>query len=214
MVTTQSIEEQLTKIGFDFRFWGRSEVKELNHVLADDETIQQCVNGHYQGGFAMLVATNRRLLLIDHKPMFLTIEAIWYDKIGQVDYNHRLMNATLCITGYNKDLNFTSWNHARLREILLYSQEMMIEAKQGNERSDPQKISEADEITQPEQPKIKEPQPFTTLDFPQAVYTNNQARSQFTARNLHFPINLPDELTLYAATRLPFSRRRYFAREN
>src|SRR5579862_3274748 len=123
MVSLQNVEEQLKRLGCNFRFWGRAEIKELSVVLMPDEVIAQCTNGHYEGGFALLVATDRRLILVDRKPMFLTLEAISYDMISQVDFNHRLMDATLHIFTFNKCLDFTSWNHKRLRTILAYTQD-------------------------------------------------------------------------------------------
>ena len=146
MVSILNVEEQLRKIGFRSHGWGKGEIRELSKVLSDDEIILQCVNGYYQNGFAMLVATNQRLVLVDSKPMFLTLEAIWYDKIGQLDYNHRLLNSTICISSPNKDLQFTSMNQPRLRQILAYAQERMmasrginpIYAVQGNQNNIPQ----------------------------------------------------------------------------
>src|ERR1700679_3928209 len=132
MVSLLKIEEQLHEIGFRAHGWGRGEIKELCKILSDDEVILQCANGYYQNGFAMLLATNQRLLLVDQKPMFLTLEAIWYDKIGQIDYYHRLLNSTLCISSPSKDLRFTSVNQSRLRQILAYAQERMMAARGQN----------------------------------------------------------------------------------
>ena len=127
MIGLRECNKQLKQIGYNFRFWMRSEIRELSRVLDEEEVIKQCVNGHYSGGFAVLAATNQRLLLIDRKPMFLTLEVIWYDKIGQIDYNHRLLNATIIISTPNKELMFTSYNSLHLRQVLLYSQEKMAE---------------------------------------------------------------------------------------
>lgn len=199
MVTAKMVEDQLRKIGFDWRFWGRNEVKELHKVLTEDEVIKQCVNGHYSGGYALLVATNQRLILVDHKPMFLTMEVIWYDKIGQIDYNHRLLNATICVSTPNKELNFTTWNSGTLRKILQYSQEKMVEAKEGEQvnisQTEPVAINRNLLVQAPSQP-VSAVQPQTTVSVPP----------------VHFPVMTPDKVTLYTASRLPFSRRRYYAR--
>jgi hypothetical protein len=199
MVTAKMVEDQLRKIGFDFRFWGRNEVKELHKVLTEDEVIKQCVNGHYSGGYALLVATNQRLILVDHKPMFLTMEVIWYDKIGQIDYNHRLLNASICVSTPNKDLNFTTWNSGTLRKILQYSQEKMVEAKEGEQtdtsQTEPASINQRP-IVQPTT------QPVSTI----------QPQAAASVPPVQFPVMTPDKVTLYTASRLPFSRRRYYAR--
>src|ERR1700690_4438056 len=69
MVSKKSVVEQLKKIGFKHEAWGRGEVRELHNILIPDEEIVECVNGIYEGGFALLVATNVRVLLIDKKPL-------------------------------------------------------------------------------------------------------------------------------------------------
>ena len=67
----KQLEEQLKRIGSNYQFWGRSEIRELAHVLLPGEIIEHCINGYYEGGFALLAATNQRVLLVDKKPFYL-----------------------------------------------------------------------------------------------------------------------------------------------
>ncbi|HUD06173.1 MAG TPA: PH domain-containing protein [Candidatus Saccharimonadales bacterium] len=212
MTSQQAVDDQLKKIGADFRFWGRNEIKELSMILAEEEVINQCVNGHYQGGFAMLAATDRRLILVDRKPMFLTIEVIWYDKIGQIDFNHRLLNATLCISTPNKDLNFTSWNSSRLRAILLYSQHKMALARSGNDSNlDRALLRQAD---REEDNRFVLPVENSNRNDRTRTDLNRWLKpAASTTNRLKLPgLSSSYDLTLYGATRLPFSRRRYYSR--
>ena len=212
MVSAQVVQDQLKEIGYSFRYWGRNEIKELRRVLTEGENIKHCVNGHYQGGFAMLVATSYRLLLIDSKPMYLTIEAIWYDKIGQIDFNHRLLSATICISTPNKELEFTTWNNSRLHHILTYSQEKMAEARQGfgnNNLVAQEPVGYIASAPVAAQSYDLEP---ASQDKDMQVVPLEQLQP-----HMNFPqmpaASLPDnpyQLTLYRATRLPFMRRRYF----
>src|ERR1700760_2018239 len=110
MADLKHLEEQLKRIGCNYRFWGRAELKELANVLLPGEVIEHCVNGQYEGGFALLAATDQRVLLIDKKPMYLTLEDVRFDMIAEVDYNHRLMNATIFVCTPNKNLRFTAFN--------------------------------------------------------------------------------------------------------
>lgn len=131
MISKQAVEEQLKRIGCNFRFWGRSEINELGRILMEDEVIAQCVNGEYSNGFAMLVATNHRLLLVDKKPLlYLTVEDVRYDMITEFNYNHRMMNAAINIYTANKTLAFTSWNQHRLRKLMEYAQARVLEMHQ------------------------------------------------------------------------------------
>lgn len=130
MVTLTQVEEQLKKIGCNFRFWGRPEIRELATILLQDEIIEGCVNGRYENGFALLTVTNHRLLLIDRKPMFLTLEDIRFDMITEMDYSARLLDSTVHIITPSRKLSFSSWSQQRLRQILSLTQQKVMEARQ------------------------------------------------------------------------------------
>lgn len=131
MISKKAVEEQLKRIGCNFRFWNRAEINELGRIMLDDEIIAECANGEYGNGFALLVATNHRVLLVDKKPMmYLTVEDLRYDMITEFNYSHRLMNCTIRIHTTNKTLQFSSWNQARLRRLLEYTQQRVLEMRQ------------------------------------------------------------------------------------
>jgi hypothetical protein len=142
MVTMDSVEKQLKDINFNQHGWGRSEVKELPNILVEDEEIFEVANGIYEGGFALLVGTNHRVLLIDKKPMnYLTVEDLRFDMINQIDYSHRLLGARINIATGSKNLRFTSYNQQRLRNLITHVQHCMAEAKsQANEHQEDQKL--------------------------------------------------------------------------
>ena len=130
MITLSNVEEQLKKIGCNFRFWGRPEIRELANILMQDEIIAGCSNGRYEGGFALLCVTNHRMLLIDKKPMFLTLEDIRFDMISEIDYSARLLDTTVRISTPNRKLVFTGWSQHRIRNILNYTQQRIMEVRQ------------------------------------------------------------------------------------
>jgi hypothetical protein len=78
----------------------------------------------------MLVVTNYRVLLIDRKPMLLTIEDIRYDMISEVDYHNRLMGATVRIFTPMRNMVFNSWSNLRLRKCVNYIQQRVMEIRQ------------------------------------------------------------------------------------
>lgn len=126
MLDIKDVLRQLDNIGYKVTAWQRAEVKELCNALSSDETIVATINGHYEGGFGILVATNHRLLLVDRKIMFLTLDSISYGMIQEISLTYRLLNSTLHIFTSNKTLDFSSWNHAGVRNILDYSQKSII----------------------------------------------------------------------------------------
>jgi len=130
MVTLASIEEQLKRVGCHYRWWGRAEIRELANILLPEETIAQAVNGHYEGGFAMLVVTDHRLLLVDRKPMFFTLEDIRFDMISEIDFSARLMDGSVHVITPTHKLSFIAWNQTRLRRLVDYTQERVMEIRQ------------------------------------------------------------------------------------
>lgn len=130
MVSLQEVEKQLDLVGCNFKMWGRAEVRELCNVLMPEEQIAQALNGSYEGGFAMLCVTNYRVLLIDRKPMLLTIEDIRYDMIAEVDYHNRMLGATVHLFTPMRNLIFSSWSTVRLRKCVNYVQQRVMELRQ------------------------------------------------------------------------------------
>lgn len=130
MVSVKSVEKQLKRLKFNLHSWGRSEVAELPHILMPDEVIYECVNGMYEGGFALLVATDLRVLLVDKKPLnYLTVEDLRFDMINELDYSHRLVGAQITISAGAKSLKFKSYNQARLRKLISHVQHCMADSK-------------------------------------------------------------------------------------
>jgi hypothetical protein len=131
MVSAKSVREQLKSISFNYHAWGKAEVDELPNILLPDEKIFECVNGIYEGGFALLCATDVRLLLIDKKPFkFLTVEDLRFDMITEIDYSHRMFGASISVSSGSKNLRFRSYNQPRLRKLIGHVQHRMAESKQ------------------------------------------------------------------------------------
>jgi hypothetical protein len=130
MVSKQSVNEQLKRLGFKLNGWGKGEIKELPNILLPGEEIFELVNGTYEGGFALAVATDVRLILVDKKPMnYLTVEDIRFDMISEIDYSHRLLGAQIAVSTGERDFHFRSYNQARLRKLIGHVQNCMADGK-------------------------------------------------------------------------------------
>ena len=130
MVDPKIVKKQLDRIGATFPFWGKPEIDELPRVLMEGEEIQHIINGRYEGGFAILCATNLRLLLIDKKLFFLTVEDIRYDMIAELDYGHQLVGATIHVRSFSKDLKFQAFKKLKLREFTSFVQHRVMALRQ------------------------------------------------------------------------------------
>lgn len=147
MVSKQEIDKQLKELGFNRHGWGRTELGELPAIILPGEEIFECVNGIYEGGFAMLVATDVRLLLIDKKPLnYLTVEDLRYDVINEIDYSHRIIGAHIIVASGEKFLKFTSLNQQRLRKLISHVQHCMSEYKKKHHNEQENQSQHLEEI--------------------------------------------------------------------
>jgi hypothetical protein len=137
MVHPSIIEARLGELGFRSSRWFKAEIQELEHILMDDEKIIALACGRYFGSFALLVATDLRLLLIDKRVFFMTVEDTRYDMISEIDYNAQVYNATVTVYTMNKTHKFTSIKFKRqLRELTNYVQRRVWEFRQQQPSAD------------------------------------------------------------------------------
>src|SRR3954447_26393728 len=123
MVHPSLIEARLGELGHRNSRWFSSEIRELQHILMDHEKIISLACGRYFGSFALLVATDQRLLLIDKRVFFMNLEDTRYDMISEIDFNAQVYSATVTIHTINKTHKFTSIkNRVQLRELTNYVQ--------------------------------------------------------------------------------------------
>lgn len=149
MVTPKVVKDQLHKIGFKQYGWGSSEVKELPNILLPGEEIFEAANGFYDGGFALLLATDVRVLLIDKKPFnYLTVEDLRFDMINEIDYSHRFIGAKISISTGSKNLIFQSINQPRLRKLIGHVQDCMATYKKNQQYSQKDQNQHLEEINQ------------------------------------------------------------------
>lgn len=149
MIHPDEVKRQLADIGAHSLLWGRAELKELPKVLFQGEQLSHVLNGRYEGGFAILCATNYRVLLIDKKPFYLTLEDTRYEMISDVQFNHRLIDASIWIGTVHKRLTFMAYNHAKLRNMTHFIQEQVMASRQ---QLQPQAEPQILEQRQPAQP--------------------------------------------------------------
>lgn len=136
MITHDEVQKQLHAINAQQTFWGRGEIRELEHILVPGETITYCMRGRYEGGFATLCVTDMRIVLVDKKPLYLTLEDLRYDMVSEVDFSRRLVDSTITVCTVNKELKFTSFKGHLLRKATSYIQGRVMEFRQQHMMSD------------------------------------------------------------------------------
>src|SRR5438046_600655 len=108
MIHPSIIEARLRELDFKASRWFRAEIHELQHLLMDEEKIISLACGRYFGSFALLVATDLRLLLIDKRTFFMTVEDTRYDMISEIDFNSQVYSANMTVHTLNKTHKFTT----------------------------------------------------------------------------------------------------------
>jgi hypothetical protein len=149
MVHPSIVEARLGELRFRASRWFKAEIHELQHILMEHEKIIALATGRYFGSFALLVATDQRLLLIDKRVFFMTIEDTRYDMISEINFNMQAYYANLTVFTVNKTHKFTSIKHRQqLRDLTHYVQKRVMEFR--NQQSEPQAL-------RPIQPELSSP---------------------------------------------------------
>lgn len=200
MVSLLEVERQLKRIEASFRYWGRQEMLELQHILIPGEEIKSCINGRYVGGFAMLCATDQRLLLIDKKPMYLTMEDVRYDMVSEVDFSHRLVDATIHVMTPTKALVFTTWRRIDLRKMTTYLQQRVLEIRQGQ-------AFQTQTEQQFMQQQLQQPVPNTVVAPPLPVPIPSPTAVASETPVVSLPLPMPNFVNPYTNTPLLMRRR-------
>lgn len=115
------IRKELVAAGVSTYGLQKSESRYLPQVIHEDEHIGGVVYGRYENGGAMLIATDKRVIFLDKKPLFTTNEEVPYNvvsgfKIGRTglvnsislhtrvkDFHLRYVNL-LCATNFKEYL--------------------------------------------------------------------------------------------------------------
>lgn len=114
-----AFEEQLRELGAcTVNLW-MPEARALPASLEENEKLLGVVFGRYKLrhgstssliGRGALVATNRRVFLIDKKPMFMALDAIKYDEIRAVNFTKVSISGTVRLSMDVGDISIRTFN--------------------------------------------------------------------------------------------------------
>lgn len=111
MPTLEEINLQIKNLGGFDSFLGRKEIKELPNILWGEEIVENIIQGTYNNGNGILVATNSRLVFVDKGLLYgLKVEDFSYDKISSIQYETGILMGKLTI--------FTSGNKAVIDNVI------------------------------------------------------------------------------------------------
>ncbi len=130
MIDPETVEQQLKDIGIPRMPMCRAELNQLPSIMVPGEVIEHLMAGIYLGGYAIMVATNRRLLVIDKKVGGIVIEDVPYDMIAEVEYVHTPFKSETIIFARSKKVKFRAFRGTHVREFTEYLQQRMMEVRQ------------------------------------------------------------------------------------
>lgn len=85
----QRVREQLKKAGVTQYGLLKNESRHLHGIVHDDEKICGVVYGRTDSGSAMIVATDRRIIYLDHRLLFNKSEVLTYEVVSGVTVNEQ-----------------------------------------------------------------------------------------------------------------------------
>jgi hypothetical protein len=111
------MKKEIRKLGADRFDLMLPETHALLDIVHDDEAIVGIVYGVYQqnnaehtSGRGVLVATDRRVLLIDKKPIFLKCDELSYNVVSGISYSKAGIAGTITIHSRTGDISIRTYN--------------------------------------------------------------------------------------------------------
>lgn len=109
-LSEKDVVQMIGRLPLGGKFVGRREVKELPKILWDDEQVLDLVQGFYNNGTGILVATQKRLLFVDKGLLGgLKVEDFPLDKISSLQYSTGMLLGEITV--------FTSGNKAIIKNV-------------------------------------------------------------------------------------------------
>lgn len=116
MPSLEEIKKQVGSLDGASRLLAFKEIKELPKILWEDERIEQLIQGMYNNGNGLLVATNKRLIFVDKGMIFgLKVEDFPYDKITSLQYETGILMGEITIFAAGNKAEIKYLDKARTR---------------------------------------------------------------------------------------------------
>jgi len=106
------------------------EAKYLPISIHADEHIMGAVFGHAPEGFVMLVATDKRVIYLDRKPLFSNQDEITYDVVSGVKYSKAAFDGTLTLHTGIKDYKLRNIHQESAMQFVRYIEQRCLEYSQ------------------------------------------------------------------------------------
>jgi hypothetical protein len=126
----QLVKARLRDLGIGTYQQNKPEVRELARILRPTEEIEAVAFGWYAAGFAMLVCTSERFLMVDKYPMDLKIDDIPYFMVAGTETNLGLYWGKLRVFTRPKNFDFWHIQNPQARQMSEYLDAKLSERQQ------------------------------------------------------------------------------------
>ena len=117
-VRRAEIEQRLKTLGAVLYDLALPEAKALPLVLDPHESLGGIVFGHYSEGRGALIVTNRRILFLDKKPLFVRYEEVTHDSVTGVSYTKAGLGGTVVLKTKAGDFSIRTFNNRCAQSFL------------------------------------------------------------------------------------------------
>lgn len=131
---TLRVRKELLAAGVTPYGMSKSEAKALPGYIRENEHILGVIYGQFESTSAMMVATDRRLLFIDIRPLHNIIEDVSYDLFGDILIDERLVFSRVVVRTRPREYLITMVNKACARNFLNAVERMAISGNGRNKR--------------------------------------------------------------------------------
>jgi hypothetical protein len=104
------IRKRLAEVGVGYFGLTSPEAHYLPHIIHPDEIIEGAVYGRSAAGIVMMVATDRRIIYLDKKPLFIEEEEVVYEAVGGISHGHLGLGSVVFISTRMKNYRVQTSN--------------------------------------------------------------------------------------------------------
>jgi hypothetical protein len=112
-----------------------TESRYLPSLIHTDEILGGVVFGKHADGYAMLVATDRRIIFLDKKPLFVNEDEMTYDVIGGISISRAGIGTTVTLHTRLKDYTLRTFNQESAQKFVHYIELRCLEHNHAKEGS-------------------------------------------------------------------------------
>lgn len=112
-----------------------SDTKYLHNIIHDNEHIHAAIFGRGEDGFALMAATDARLIYLDKKPAYVKTDDITYDVVSGVSFGQVGVLATVTVHTHVRDYMLGRVSSKCARKFVAYIEERCLEYNQFTSRA-------------------------------------------------------------------------------